>query len=103
MVRGHCGGGSGGGGAGGAGGVLVLAGAGGVVAPLVQGVVEGAVEAAGVEGGVAGEKSDAVVRKAIAGFGVHVVQPKTPKDDIPSVRNMEATFQRMIFNSTRVV
>jgi hypothetical protein len=63
---------------------LVLAGAGGVmcgvVAPLVQSVVEGAVEAAGVEGGVAGEESEAVVRKAIAGFGVHVVQPKTPKD-----------------------
>jgi hypothetical protein len=33
----------------------------------------------------------------------NTVKPKTPKDDIPSVRNMEATFQRMIFNSTRVV
>jgi hypothetical protein len=44
--------------------------------------VEGAVEAAGVESGVADavEESEAVVRKAIAGFGVHVVQPKTPKD-----------------------
>ena len=30
-------------------------------------------------------------------------KPKTPKDDIPPVRNMEATFQRMIYNSTRVV
>ena len=31
------------------------------------------------------------------------VKPKTPKDDIPAVRNLEATFQRMIYNSTRVV
>ena len=59
-----------------------MAGTGGVVAPLVQGVVEGTVEAAGVESGVADavEESEAVVRKAIAGFGVHVAQPKTPKD-----------------------
>ena len=31
------------------------------------------------------------------------VKPKTPKDDIPAVRNMEETFQRTIYNSTRVV
>ena len=30
-------------------------------------------------------------------------QKRQEKDGIPSVRNMEATFQRMIFNSTRVV
>ena len=33
----------------------------------------------------------------------NTVKPKIPKDNIPSVRNMEATLQRMIFNSTRVV
>ena len=33
----------------------------------------------------------------------NTVKPKTPKDDIPPVRNLERTFQRMIFNSTRVV
>lgn len=31
------------------------------------------------------------------------VKPKTPKDSILPVRNLEPTFQRMIYNSTRVV
>jgi len=30
-------------------------------------------------------------------------KPKSPKPSIPPVRNMEATLQRMIYNSTRVV
>jgi len=44
--------------------------------------------------------SSAVTNNVVAN---NTPKPKSPKPSIPPVRNMEATLQRMIYNSTRVV